>query len=250
MIKRFIYGNPFNTEAVIKELPIEKDKPKYGKLELTEGFTYTYDMKDDIVFGLGENIRGINKRGYRYVSNCSDDAFHTEDKSSLYGAHNFIIIFGEKTFGLFFDTPQKIVFDIGYTRQNELKIMAPEIDVNLYYIEGNNLNDIVKEFRQLIGRSYIPPYWAFGYQQSRWGYRNEEDVRKVLDEYRKNEIPLDSIYLDIDYMKDYKDFTIDKDRFPDFKNLVSDMKKEGIRLVPIIDAAVKIEDGYNVYEEG
>ncbi|GMQ58206.1 glycoside hydrolase family 31 protein [Vallitalea sediminicola] len=250
MIKRFIYGNPFDTEAVIKELPIENDKPKYGKLELTEGFTYTYDMKDDIVFGLGENIRGINKRGYRYVSNCSDDAFHTEDKSSLYGAHNFIIIFGEKTFGLFFDTPQKIVFDIGYTKQNELKITAPEIDINLYYIEGNNLNDIVKEFRQLIGRSYIPPYWAFGYQQSRWGYRNEEDVRKVFNEYRKNEIPLDSIYLDIDYMKDYKDFTIDKDRFPDFENLVSDMKKEGIRLVPIIDAAVKIEDGYNVYEEG
>ncbi|WP_273327059.1 TIM-barrel domain-containing protein [Vallitalea guaymasensis] len=250
MIKRFIYGNPFNTEAVIKELPIENDTPKYGKLDLSEGFTYTYDMKNDIVFGLGENIRGINKRGYRYVSNCTDDAVHTEDKVSLYGAHNFIIILGEKTFGLFFDTPQKIAFDIGYTRQNELKVTMPEKDVNLYYIEGNSLNDIVKEFRQLIGRSYIPPYWAFGYQQSRWGYRNEEDVRKVLDEYRKNEIPLDAIYLDIDYMKDYKDFTVDTDKFPDFQKLVSDMKKEGIRLVPIIDAGVKIEDGYNVYEEG
>mgnify|MGYP000444154867 CR=1 FL=1 len=60
-------------------------------------------MKDDIVYGLGEANRGINKRGYCYISNCTDDPVHTEDKRSLYGAHNFIIVSGKTTFGLFFD---------------------------------------------------------------------------------------------------------------------------------------------------
>ncbi len=29
--------------------------------------------EDDIVYGLGESNRGINKRGYCYISNCTDD---------------------------------------------------------------------------------------------------------------------------------------------------------------------------------
>jgi alpha-glucosidase len=51
-------------------------------------------------------------------------------------------------------------------------------------------------------------------------------------------------------MERYKDFTVDEERFPDLKGLAADMQAEGIHLVPIIDAGVKIEDGYSVYEEG
>ena len=72
----------------------------------------------------------------------------------------------------------------------------------------------------------------------------------MAEGHRKNHLPLDSIYLDIDYMERYKDFTIDRERFPDFEGLVEDMKAQNIRLVPIIDAGVKVEKGYPVYEEG
>ena len=57
----------------------------------------TYTMDDtDVIYGLGEANRGINKRGYIYTSNCADDPNHTEEKVSLYGAHNFIIISGKQ----------------------------------------------------------------------------------------------------------------------------------------------------------
>ena len=102
----------------------------------------------------------------------------------------------------------------------------------------------------MIGRSYIPPKWAFGYGQSRWGYRNEADVREVAAKYKEAGIPLDAIYMDIDYMERYEDFTVSAEKFPDLPGLAADMKKEGIHLVPIIDAGVKIEEGYSVYEEG
>ena len=58
------------------------------------------------------------------------------------------------------------------------------------------------------------------------------------------------VYMDIDYMQDYKDFTVNEERFPDFEGFVQDMKKEKIHLVPIIDAGVKVEEGYDIYEEG
>lgn len=63
-----------------------------------DGFSYAMEPQD-VLYGLGENVRGINKRGWVYESKCSDDGNHTEGKSSLYGAYNFMIVSGKDTFG-------------------------------------------------------------------------------------------------------------------------------------------------------
>lgn len=251
MVKKYKFGDPFETEAVLEDIKPETAMPEYGEISVEDGFCFSCVMEDsDIVYGLGEANRGINKRGYRYISNCADDPNHTEDKSSLYGAHNFIVIAGRKPVGLFFDYPSEIIFDIGYTRQARLRVSCKRADLYLYVIEGETAYDIVRQFRRIIGKSYIPPKFAFGFGQSRWGYRTKEDLKKVLRGYRDNRIPLDMIYMDIDYMQDYKDFTVNEENFPDFPEFVSEMKEEGVRLIPIIDAGVKIEKGYPVYEEG
>ena len=251
MIRKYVYGEPFDTEAVTEKTEIAGGMPSHGEICTEDGFSFTLEMdEEDIVYGLGEANRGLNKRGYCYVSNCSDDPNHTEDKRSLYAAHNFIVISGKENFGLFFDYPAKITFDIGYTRCDVLKVSCETADLNLYVIEGENACDIVKQFRGMIGRSYIPPKFAFGFGQSRWGYKTKEDFRKVAEGYRSNQIPLDMIYMDIDYMESYKDFTLNQENFPDFPEFVREMKDQGIRLVPIIDAGVKVEEGYSVYEEG
>ncbi|MGN0154206.1 MAG: TIM-barrel domain-containing protein [Lachnospiraceae bacterium] len=250
MIKKYTFGTPFQTEAIV--VPVEKTEgvPEYGSISLTEGFTFTYQMnQEDIVYGLGEANRGINKRGFLYTSNCSDDPNHLEDTVSLYGAHNFIILSGETSFGIFVDYPSKLTFDIGYTRMDELVITCKDANLDFYIIEGENAYDITKQFRKIIGRSYIPPKFAFGFGQSRWGYQTKEDFREVAKGYRENHIPIDMIYMDIDYMDSYKDFTISSE-FPDFSDFVRKMKDNNLRLIPIIDAGVKIEKGYDVYEEG
>lgn len=249
MIKKYIYGNPFPTDAVVKDIAKSEDKLPFFETDSNGTFTFSLS-EDDIVYGLGEQIRGINKRGWQYVSWNYDNPNHHEDARSLYGSHNFIIISGRQTFGAFFDYAGRMEFDIGYTRRSKMQIKAEKNDLVVYIITGENEKDIVKQFRQLIGKSYIPPLWAFGYGQSRWGYKNEQDIRTVARQYKASGIPLDSIYLDIDYMEHYKDFTVDRERFTDLGKLTADMKAQGIRLVPIIDAGVKIEKGYDIYEEG
>ena len=251
MIQKYTYGTPFETDAIVTSIPAFEGTPAYGTISTENGFSFTYDMDDnDVVYGLGESSRGINKRGYVYESNCSDQPNHTEDKISLYGAHNFLVISGKQTFGLFVDYPGKLKFDIGYTLSSQLKITCEDADLYLYVIEGETPYDIVKQFRKIIGRSYIPPKFAFGFGQSRWGYTTADDFRKAADGYRENNIPIDMVYMDIDYMEDYKDFTVNQENFPDFEAYVNEMKEKGIHLVPIIDAGVKVEAGYDVYEEG
>ena len=217
MIQKYTYGTPFETDAIVTSIPTSEGTPAYGTISTENGFSFAYDMDDnDVVYGLGESNRGINKRGYVYESNCSDQPNHTEDKISLYGAHNFIVISGKQTCGLFVDYPGKLKFDIGYTLSSQLKITCEDADLYLYVIEGETPYDIVKQFRHVIGRSYIPPKFAFGFGQSRWGYTTKEDFRTVAKGYRENHIPIDMIYMDIDYMQSFKDFTVNEENFPDF----------------------------------
>lgn len=252
MIKRYCFGKPIKTDAVVEDLAIEREYDGALSLKKESGKSiFSFVMCDkDIVYGLGQQVRGINKRGWKYRSYNLDDPVQVETRTSLYGAHNFLIIDGEKArLGLFFDTGDMVEYDIGYTQSDLLQITVYG-DFALYYIEEKSLKEIVRVFRRLIGQSYIPPKWAFGYGQSRWGYKTAEDIRRVADGYQKNGFPIDMVYLDIDYMQDYKNFTINEERFPNFCDFVKEMKDRGIRLIPIIDAGVKVERGYSVYEEG
>lgn len=250
MIQRFAYGQVIETGAVESKIDCANIEVPFVSVN-AEQMTFSYIMSDkERVYGLGENIRGINKRGYIYVSRCADDPNHTEDKSSLYAAHNFLVVDGKNPFGLFFDYPGIISFDIGYTHMSNLDIKLSDWNLDLYVITGDSAKDITKQFRKLIGRSYIAPLWGFGYGQSRWGYKNAQDIRDVVKGYRNAQIPLDSVYLDIDYMDNYKDFTINEERFPDFESFNEEMLEQNIHLVPIIDAGVKKEEGYSVYDEG
>ncbi len=336
MIRKYVFGDPFETDAVTVQIPAEtkaftedyiclENAGEKAAAEL-DGFgwipegldgavlagsaqtagpaaVFTCELADsDRIYGLGENIRGINKRGWIYESNCTDVPNHTEEKRALYGAHNFLIVdgpgpaaasdgsgpaaasdspgsaaasdgsalaaasdgpgpaaasngpgagkSGARRFGLFIDASQKVTFDCGYTDRRRLTITVSEGGFTLYILEGGGLRELVREFRSIIGRSYIPPRWAFGYGQSRWGYKCADDVREVVRAHREKGVPLDSVYMDIDYMESYKDFTVNEERFPDFPAFVEEMKEQHIHLVPIIDAGVKIEEGYPVYEEG
>lgn len=252
MIKKFTFGTPICTEAVVGKFETSDKKDFPFKSREEDGkFILEFDMTDsDIVYGLGEAPRGINKRGWVYESFCSDDPFHTETKSSLYAAHNFLMLSGSDNFGIFIDFPARIRWDIGYTSKNKTVITIDGTDFDFYFIKCNKPIEIVKEFRNAIGKSYIPPFWAFGYQQSRWSYPDAKTVDSVIDGYDKAGIPLDCVYLDIDYMDSYKDFTVDDKKFPDFADYVSKKREQGIHLIPIIDAGVKKEEGYSVYEEG
>lgn len=250
MIRKYVFGSPFPTEAVVEEVEEGKGGLPFTVERDGEGLLFRCPLgKKDIVYGLGETMRGVNKRGGRYVSYNTDDMHHRDDMPSLYGSHNFIAIDGKRPFGAFFDTPARAVFEIDYKDSGEI-VVETSSDVCVYLVEACSPYAVAREFLRAIGRSYLPPLWAFGYGQSRWGYQSESDLDEVVKGYEEADIPLEYLCMDIDYMDRFMDFTVNKERFPDLAAYSAKLKEKGIRLVPIIDAGVKIEADYSVYEEG
>ncbi len=120
-----------------------------------------------------------------------------------------------------------------------------------YYLVAGELDRVMERYCDLTGLPSLPPRWAFGYHQSRWGYKTEADVREVVEGFEAAAVPLSSLHLDIDYMDSYRVFTIDERRFPDMAALTSGLLADhGTRLVTILDPGVKADWDTSLYRAG
>lgn len=102
----------------------------------------------------------------------------------------------------------------------------------------------------LTGAPALPPSWALGPQHARWGFGSEEEVRRVVDGYRERGLPLSVLHLDIDHYDAHRVFTVDRARFPALPALAKELREDGVRLVSIVDPAVKAEPGDAVFDGG
>ncbi|BAU81845.1 alpha-glucosidase [Streptomyces laurentii] len=102
----------------------------------------------------------------------------------------------------------------------------------------------------LTGAPALPPSWALGPQHARWGFGGEREVRRIADGYRDRGLALSALHLDIDHYDGHRVFTVDRERFPDLPGLAAELRERGVRLVSIVDPAVKAEPGDPVYEGG
>jgi alpha-glucosidase len=86
--------------------------------------------------------------------------------------------------------------------------------IDLYFFDGPNQEAVTKQYQTgVIGLPAMQSYWGFGFHQCRWGYKNWSETQDVVDNYRKFGIPLETIWNDIDYMFQYRDFTQDPNTF-------------------------------------
>ncbi|WP_189832240.1 glycoside hydrolase family 31 protein [Streptomyces zaomyceticus] len=102
----------------------------------------------------------------------------------------------------------------------------------------------------LTGPPALPPDWALGPQHARWGFGSAREVRRIVAGYRERGLPLSAVHLDIDHYDGHRVFTVDRERFPDLPGLAAELREQGVRLVSIVDPAVKAEPGNAVYDSG
>ncbi|MFI1783613.1 glycoside hydrolase family 31 protein [Streptomyces rubiginosohelvolus] len=109
---------------------------------------------------------------------------------------------------------------------------------------------VLQGWTALTGAPALPPSWALGPQHARWGFGSQEEVRRVVGGYRERGLPLSVLHLDIDHYDGHRVFTVDRERFPDLPALAKELRGDGVRLVSIVDPAVKAEPGDVVFDAG
>ncbi|MGW2585390.1 glycoside hydrolase family 31 protein [Streptomyces virginiae] len=102
---------------------------------------------------------------------------------------------------------------------------------------------VLQGWSGLTGAAAVPPEWALGYQHARWGFGSAEEVRRVVAGYASRGLALSAVHLDIDHYDGHRVFTVDAEKFPDLPGLARELGDIGVRLVSIVDPAVKAGDG-------
>ncbi len=207
---------------------------------------------DERFYGLGDKTGFINKRGYQYkMWNTDDPRTHTELYEVLYKSIPFMITLKNAgMYGLFFDNTNKSVFNLGLENPEFFWYGVNNGNLDYYYIAGDSLKEIVSAYTYLTGRTPMPQLWALGHQQSRFGYIDERDIMSVAQNMRECRVPCDVIHFDIDYMNDFKVFTFHPKRYPDPAKTIANLKADGFKTVTIIDPGVKVQGGYDIYDDG
>lgn len=209
------------------------------------------------IYGFGEKAGPIDKRGERIMMwNTDVPLVHNQRVNELYQSHPvFIAKKPETLYGMFLDNAGRTIFDF--------KEMGPEFcnekgryyiqtfhgDLDLYFYPGTEIRDVVKKHTYLTGPSFLPPIWALGYQQASWKYKSEEQVLSVVEEYKRRQIPIDVIYLDITYMDGYRVFTHDKEKFKNLKETIAKINEMGVKVVTIVDPGIKQDGKFDIFCE-
>lgn len=91
--------------------------------------------------------------------------------------------------------------------------------------------------------------FTLGYHQSRWNYNDQEDVSTIANSFDKYDMPMDVMWLDIEYTDSKKYFTWDSRKFPNPLEMVQNLTAKGRKLVVIIDPHIKRDASYFIHND-
>lgn len=201
--------------------------------------------------GLGEKTGPLDRRGHGYTHWNTDNFAYHSGADPLYCSTPFYIgIHHGLVYGIFLDNTFKSFFNFGASNNRFSSMAADCGEMNYYFLYGNSVGEIIDRYTQLTGRTPLPPQWSIGYQQCRYSYFPDTEVINIADTFREKNIPADVIVFDIHYMEAYKIFTWHKEHFSNPKKLIEELKAKGFEVVVMCDPGIKVEQGYDAYEDG
>ena len=204
-------------------------------------------------FGLGDKIGPLDRRGQSFTLWNTDSYNFQESTDPLYKSIPFFLTLREgRSLGVLLDNTWRSNFDFGKQIPDVYSFGAENGPIDYYLLYGSDAKQVLNRYAWLTGPTPLPPLWSLGYQQSRYSYGSESELREVAARLRADHIPADALYLDIDYQKGNRPFTVDTEKFPNFPAMLSNLKKQNFHVVGITDLHIADlpGDGYIPYDSG
>lgn len=129
-----------------------------------------------------------------------------------------------------------------------------EMDKKLdyYFVYGKNMDEVIKGYRNLTGKSQIMPKWAMGFWQSRERYKTQEEIVGTLAEFRRRQFPIDNIVLDWNHWRedDWGSHEFDLQRFPNPKGMIDSIHAmNGKMMISVWPKFYITTDHYKEFDE-
>jgi len=207
----------------------------------------------EFLYGLGLHSGPLNLRSRPHrLWPCDAGGNYDAGHDPLYmplpvymGLHtngSYLVFYENSHQALF--TPDSALMD-----RQEVEMRFEDGMLRYYFIAGEP-HTLLERFTSLTGRAPLPPLWSLGYHQSRWGYKDEQEICTIVAGFQEHNLPISAIHLDLDHIDDGRTFSFHPKRFPDVPGFTRRLSEQGIRLVTIIDPGVKMDPQFDLYTSG
>jgi len=203
-------------------------------------------------FGLGDKTGSFDRREQSFTL-WNTDVGPQESVDPLYKSIPFFLAINNKSsYGLFLDNTWRTWFDFGKSARDAISFGSEGGPLDYYVLYGPDPKHVVESYAYLTGKPPLPPLWSLGFQQSRYSYTPESQVREIANHLRTDKIPSDALYLDIDYQFKNRPFTVDPKTFPNFPDLIASLRKQHFHVVTITDLHIAHvpNQQYSPYDTG
>jgi alpha-glucosidase len=207
----------------------------------------------DHFFGLGDKPGPLDRAGQSFTMWNTDAFGWQESTDPIYKCIPFFLDVNRgRTLGVFLDNTWRTSFDFGHADVTRYTFGSLNGPIDYYLIYGPVPKQVVTAWAWMTGPTPLPPLWALGFQQSRYTYFPETQLREIAARLRKDHIPADVLWLDIDFQHENWPFTVNEKAFPNFSGMVKDLADEHFKLVVITDLHVANQPnvGYAPYDSG
>ena len=247
------------TNPLTKELIFTTKNSDFIYSDFFIGFGGYISTND--IYGFGERSHELKLGDGKFTLWPNDTGWLPEDMGdggyNLYGIHPLgIHRTNKKTFvGLLFNNinAQDLFIESGYDEfENPVLLEHRTIGgvIDYYITINDNPDSVLISLHDIIGHPTLPPFWALGYHQSRYGYDNTQKIRDVYENFVAYELPVDSFWVDIDTLQDYRIFTLNEKNFKDLPNLIYELHQNNYKFIPIVDLGFPINDEDEFYRIG
>ena len=232
-----------------KNLPNNwKIHPKFSLINGKNVVEINFAESTDL-YGTGE-VTGTLRRNGREITlwNTDNGNYLQYNGDRLYQSHPWVLGVREDgtSFGIIADHTWKQEIKLNHP----IQMISEGPSFRVIVIEKESPQEVVQALGKLTGTIELPPLWAIGYQQSRFSYYPQQQAASIVDEFRNRQIPLDVLWMDINYMDGFRIFTFDPKGYSNPGELNNYLHKNNVKSVFMIDPGVKKEEGYFVYDQG
>ena len=233
--------SPVRVRFMRDGLPLVAEEHGYYAHETLRGFRFALDDGEKLLGG-GQRVLGMDRRGRRMpLYNKAAYGYTTEDEDQMY--YGLPAVLSSDRYIIVFDNSASGWLDIGATEQDVLDFQAVAGRTAYLVVAGDSYPELMGNYTDVTGRQPLPPRWAFGNFASRFGYRTEKETRDVVRRFRRQDIPLDAVILDLYWfgpeIQGYMgELDWDRNAFPDAEKMISDFARDGVRTITITEPFV------------
>ncbi len=232
-----IRKEPFRIRYTYQNQTLLSTDKGYSATDTSRKMSLAIDDKE-ILYGGGERVLGMNRRGHRLeIYNRAHYGYTTRSELMNYAIPMFL---SEKKYGVLFDNASHAFLDLDSQENNTVTYEALGGVMDFYVFAGKNWYDLTKNYTELTGRQPLPPRWAFGNFSSRFGYHTQQETLETADRFFKDSIPLDAIILDLywfgpDIKGHMGNLAWDKNAFPEPEKMMDSLKSRGVKTILVTE---------------